>query len=178
LYAFLGFTNEPAQVVPTLEHHLQSATTARAAADVLIHFGPAANWPIARALTHPEARVRTAAALALMRIQGRRPQPRPASAERLRVRSNLQTMAMLNAGTYDRSRFTVARALVRNLDHPDVELRHYFADLLVEFSDGAVVALPEVIQALSSDDMYVAFRAWMVFDLMPLDEIEFVSPGR
>ena len=176
LYAFLGFTNESDQVVPALETHLQRATTAPAAAAVLIHFGPAANWPLARALRHPEAKVRTAAAQALMRILEHRPQYSPANGERLRVISNHQTMSMLNAGTYDRSRFTVARALARNLDHPDLELRHYFADLIVEFSDAATLALPEVIQALSSDDIYVAFRAWMVLDLMPLDEVEFASP--
>jgi HEAT repeat protein len=177
LYAFLGFTNESARVVPALEFHLQRANTAQAAANVILHFGPAADWPLARALTHPEAKVRVAAAAALMQTQRRRSRLLPSTGERLRVRSNLQNMTLQMVAANDRSSFMVARALALNLDHPNPELRHYFADLLIEHSEEAVIALPEVIQALSSDDIYVAFRAWMVLDLMPLDEVEFASPS-
>lgn len=183
LYAFCGFTNESARIIPALEAHLQQSHTARAASSVLWRFGRAADWPLARALTHPETSVRTAAAGALIQAQWRR------AHESLRTDSTAQAVTLLAGTAYewprtavarslslDFSRTTIARALALNLDHPNLELRRYFADLLLEYSDEALYELPAVVNALGNDDIYVAFRAWMVLDLMPLDEVEFASP--
>ena len=91
----------------------------------------------------------------------------------------LPIVSLRDRTVLDGGRLVVARALAANMDHPNLELRRYFANLLLDYSDEAVVALPDVLRAMGGDDIEVAFRAWMVFDMMPLDEIEIAPfPGR